>query len=514
MSRYIFYSILLWFGTLLFAACHNDDLCGGAEQGGAATLRLVVKSAEGAEKGLRGVTDLDDNGTVSEAELIVDGSRMYRLCVCLVNSGQIVTSITLEPGDARFRNEGAEAEVSFVNLDYSKTYELYAVANYGNYGTVTGALANFQLASVTSNPTIQASSDNICSASTAYPLTLHQQVRLNPGVNNVSGTLKRTYARLRINVRNQSAQSDLAITNLKFADRFTRRSVNLFTEGGAAEVAPVATSSQAVTPFVAGMTIPKISESGSVGEATVFDAYMLESDGGNYNYTLNLKYGGMDAEVYKVSTTAVTNYNNIENGAMYVMYNPNSGRYLYANGNSVETGYLNSDELDYNYVWKLTRTNNYYQYWQVESMGATGYFMQSSNVSKNRVPLVTNPSSSDYFTVTNESGYLRFRSTKSQYFLSVDGSSVVGHNSSSNQNRRNFYLYKVEKASASTSVTKQATIPINIVNPTTGLATPLTAIRRNDFVEVLVNVSYNDKTGDIDFEVADWDQVDGEVTFD
>ena len=185
-----------------------------------------------------------------------------------------------------------------------------------------------------------------------------------------------------------------------------------------------------------------------------------------------------------------------------------------ANGNSVETGYLNSDELDYNYVWKLTRTNNYYQYWQVESMGATGYFMQSSNVSKNRVPLVTNPSSSDYFTVTNESGYLRFRSTKSQYFLSVDGSSVVGHNSSSNQNRRNFYLYKVEKASASTSVTKQATIPINIVNPTTGLATPLTAIRRNDFVEVLVNVSYNDKTGDIDFEVADWDQVDGEVTFD
>jgi hypothetical protein len=147
-------------------------------------------------------------------------------------------------------------------------------------------------------------------------------------------------------------------------------------------------------------------------------------------------------------------------------------------------------------------------------MGATGYFMQSSNVSNTRVPLVVNPGSSDYFTASESGNNLRFRSTKSQYFLSVNGSSVVGHNSSSNQNRRNFTLYRVVKQSEVGSVSRTVTVPINIVNPTTGIASPLTAIRRNDFVETLVNVSYNQKTGDIDFEVVDWDKVNGDVTFD
>ena len=147
-------------------------------------------------------------------------------------------------------------------------------------------------------------------------------------------------------------------------------------------------------------------------------------------------------------------------------------------------------------------------------MGATGYFMQSSNVSNSRVPLVVNPGSSDYFTVTTSGSNLRFRSTKSQYFLSVNGSSVVGHNSSSNQDRRNFTLYRVVKQSEAGSVSRTVTVPINIVNSTTGVSSPLTAIRRNDFVEAVVNVSYNEKTGDIDFEVLDWDKVNGDVTFD
>jgi hypothetical protein len=39
-------------------------------------------------------------------------------------------------------------------------------------------------------------------------------------------------------------------------------------------------------------------------------------------------------------------------------------------------------------------------------------------------------------------------------------------------------------------------------------------LSRNDFVNILVNVSYNDKSGGIEFEVSDWDEVEGDVTFD
>ena len=140
--------------------------------------------------------------------------------------------------------------------------------------------------------------------------------------------------------------------------------------------------------------------------------------------------------------------------------------------------------------------------------------MQSSNVSDTRVPLVVEPGSSDYFTASISDSNLRFRSTKSYYYLSVNCSSVVGHNSNNNKDSRNFTLYRVVKQTEAGSVSRTVTVPINIVNPTTGIASPLTAIRRNDFVEMLVNVSYNQKTGEIDYEVLDWDRVNGEVTFD
>ena len=509
-------NIFLWCGMLLMVACQTDDLSSGGPSQGGTTLRFVVKGQAPIVPSVRGVEDLDDNGTVTAEERILDGQRMYRLMVCMVESGRVISSVTLEEDDARFRNNNTEAEVEFVNLDYSKTYELYAVANYGNHGALTGALANLYSSNVLSPPLLNASSDNICNVTSVYPLSLKQQVRLNPGENTVSGELKRTYARLRINVRNQSAEGDLTVTDLTFPTRFTRKSVNLFTEGGAAEVAPVATSAGAVTPFVPNLQIPKIADDGSVSETTVFDTYLLESDGGTYNYSLGLKYTGGEVEKYVVEDKAITKLSDIKDGEMYVMYSSNSGMYLYANGNSVGAGssYLTNNELNHNYVWKFTKTNAYYNYYCIESMGATGYFMQSSNVSNTRVPLVVNPGSSDYFTASESGNNLRFRSTKSQYFLSVNGSSVVGHNSSSNQNRRNFTLYRVVKQSEAGSVSRTVTVPINIVNPTTGIASPLTAIRRNDFVETVVNVSYNQKTGDIDFEVLDWDKVNGDVTFD
>ena len=221
MLGLIIRNICLWCGMLLMAACHTDDLGSEVSPQGAASLRVVVKGQSLAHPTVRGVEDLDDNGTVSEEERILDGQRMYRLLVCMVEGGQVVASVTLEENDSRFLNGNTEAAVTFENLDYSKTYELYAVANYGNYGTLTGALENITSANVLSPPQLNASSDNICNVTSVYPLSLKQQVKLNPGENTVSGELKRTYARLRINVRNQSSESDLIVTDLSFPTRFT-----------------------------------------------------------------------------------------------------------------------------------------------------------------------------------------------------------------------------------------------------------------------------------------------------
>ena len=513
MRRHSLYKLLLLCCVLVIASCQHED---SPQLPGTASLYFSVRSIDASIS--RGVQDLNDDGTVSDEELYLDGQKMYRLGVFLLEGSNIAASAVLEPGDTRFNNDNTEAIIRFDNLDYSKPYQLYAVANYGNYGALTGALANLSSSTVLSPPALNASSDNICNVTSVYPLSLKQQVRLNPGENTISGELKRTYARLRINVRNQSAENDLTVTSLTFPARFTSKSVNLFTEGGNAEVSPVTTSAGAVTPFVPNMQIPKITDEGSVSEATIFDTYLLESDGGTYNYSLGLKYTGGEVEKYVVEDKAITKLSDIKDGEMYIMRNNNTNpyKYLYANGNSVGAGnsYLTNDELNHNYVWKFTKTNAYYNYYRIESMGTTGYFMQSSNVSNTRVPLVVNPGSQDYFTASESSNNLRFRSTKDNYFLSVNDSYVAGHNSSNNQDRRNFTLYRVVKQTEAGSVSRTVTVPINIVNPTTGIASPLTAIRRNDFIEILVNVSYNEKTGEIDYEVLDWDRVNGEVTFD
>ena len=509
----ILHNILMICCVLLLTACRNNDFPHSDES---ASLHLIIKSSENTIK-TRGIEDLNDDGNVSEDELIVDGQKMYRLAVFILDGNNVVSSTVLETDDARFTNGNSEATVSFINLDYSKRYKLYAVANYGNYGETAGNLSNISEENITAGHTVTASGNNVCNHSTPYPLTLQKEINLTPGRNYVSGELTRTYARLRINVRNQSSMNDLYITNLSFPQKFTQKSADLFTEGGTASVAPVVTSGDAVTPFVPNIMIPKLNDTGSANEKTIFDTYMLESNGGTYNYTLALKYEGGTEEVYNVSNTAINNANNIEDGAMYVIYNTNSGRYLYANGTTVGCGtsYLTNGELNHNYVWKFNRSSSTNRY-TIESMGATGYFMQSSQVSTSKVPLTVTPGNSDYFTASTNSNNIRLLSTKSNYYISVNNNSVIGNSSTSSsaQRRNNLYLYKVNKESVIADITHEETIPKRIVDKTTGEASQITSVKRNDFIDILVNVTYNEKTGNVEFEVSDWDEVNGEVTFD
>ena len=514
MKRYIWHKLLLILGICLLASCHQDE---SPQAEGAASLQLFIKASESTLH-TRGVEDLNDDGTVSEGEIIMDGRKMYRLAVFLFDGSKVVSSTILDTNDSRFGNGNTEATVSFNNLDYTKTYKLYAVANYGNYEGLSGNLDDVTATNVTSGLKVNASANNLCNKGTPYPLTLTKDVSLSPGTNTVSGELVRTYARIRINVRNQSSVNNLYITNLSFPAKFTQKSADLFAEGGTANAQPVVTSTDAITPFVADRMIPKLDSESNVSEATIFDSYLLESTGGDYKYTLKVKSQSDETEeVYNVSNSSITSSSNIEDGAMYVIKNTN-GKFLYDNGSNVGAGdsYLSNGAVNHNYVWKFTRTsNNNANRYNIESMGGSGNYMQSSQTSSNKVPLTVNVGSSDYFTASTSGSYIRFQSTKSSYYLSVNGSTVCGHNSSSSLTRRNFQLLKVIKENVATAgVSKEATIPISIIDKNTGEASPLTAIRRNDFINILVNVTYNEKVGEIQFEVSDWNSVNGDVTFD
>lgn len=497
---------------LLSIACQEEESIHAENE---TTLQIRISSI-GNTIETRGIDDLNDDGTVSEDELIVDGEKMYRLAVFLYDGNKAISSTVLEADDPRFSNGNTEATVNFRNLDYTRTYRLYAVANYGNYGSLVGNISEINESNIREGLRVNASNDNICSSKTPYPLSLTTDISLMPGANRVNSELLRSYARLRINIRNQSSFNDLYITGLSFDPKFTQQSADLFAEGGTATVSPDVTSTGAITPFEHEMAIPKIDDSGNVSESTAFDTYLLESTGGNYSYTLDLKYEGGKEEVYDVEGTAINSLSGIEDGAMYLIYFQNSRRYLYANGTSVGTGtsYLTDGSLNHNYVWKFKSagTNRY----TIESMGETGYYIQSSQISSSNLPLTVNPGSSDYFTAYTSNGYIRLRGTRNNYYIAVNNSTVYGSNSSSSstQRRYNLYLYKIVKKEVVKDITHSEKIAIKTIDKNNGVATPITSIRRNDFIDIVVNVAYNEKTGNVEFEVSDWENVEGDVTFD
>mgnify|MGYP003295170008 CR=1 FL=1 len=491
----------------LTIACDEKNIDSNLSSG---TSLCISFRSERALPETRGIEDLDDDGTISELEEIVDGRRMYRLAVFLLSDNNVVASAVLLDGDSRFSNENTEATVTFEDLDYSKSYQLYAVANYGN----TDSGANGHLSSFT-NPTVQtnvtaSSASKLCNSKTPYPLSLKKDIVLQPGGNTVYGELTRTYARMRINIRNQS-NYNLKVTQLDFADKFTQSTADLFQPGGTANAKPDATSADAVTPFVPNTLIPMLEATDKVSEATVFDGYMLESNGGNYSYTLGLEYSDDEAEKnYEVSPSYINTTAGIQDGELYVIYSTNTRKYLYANGTSSvalgESVYSADDQLNHNYVWRFKKVsgNNY----MIESLGASGYYMKASGITNRTLPLTNVAGTNDYFTLSQSSSYLFFYSTYNNYYLYASGNYVLGYTTG---NGRRFRLYKV--TTTNDIVTHKETIPIKTIDNTTGEAMPIQRINRNDFINILVNVSYNENAGKLEFEVSDWDEVKGDVTF-
>lgn len=152
--------------------------------------------------------------------------------------------------------------------------------------------------------------------------------------------------------------------------------------------------------------------------------------------------------VYKlVGNGPVNRQANVKNGGLYVIYNPQSGKYLYSNikATKVDAGdsYGSNDAVDPNYVWRFE--HYYSRYYYVESMGELGHFIYCNQMTTNIVPLTHDLTVRGYFSLRDDSGNLRFLSTASgNMFLAVINGVVCGTNSASSYvSQRNLELYEV-----------------------------------------------------------------------
>lgn len=509
--------------TLVLAACQDS----GSERSEAVSLTFRLSTAE-LTRGA--VTDSPSNpDSWSQAEKAVDGRYLYTVSVYLVNEQK---QIVARRENIEVADQAKEVVLTFDEDDNLKRgiYTLMAVANNADT-TISGTTYDSGLLGAWASATydqlmgnkIDASGDNISPKDVVQPLSLMKQIELHAGSNVVEGELVRTFARIRIEVNNNSGTFPLKINNLTFSNNFAQTSAYVFDDGTTRKyfdptASLVATSGDALQPFVkdSGKTYKTVeAQKGAV----VFDGYLLESKadaGEEYTYTLDLTYDGVvttSSSFSRESNTAIyrTSSLTIDNESYFLIYNQYRERYLSADENNrvISVTLSEFSNLSATNVWQLIKNGNNYYIKNVNS----GMYMQaptSSNVTMGNSPIaysINNNNSNNYLALQSGGYYVEVRNSSNNY-------TVRGRNSYDDSRR--FYLYKVKKTTTQStpqSITYKTPITLTSIDPVSQQSSKVTAIKRNDFINILVTVSYNPESGEFEFYVKDWESGGGNVEF-
>lgn len=525
--------------TLLFGAssCDSDEIF--TQPNGSETTSLTINiGAPTIDITTRGVSDDPDNanGTWTDWELLVDGSRLYRATLMLVdNTNKLV-------GYADFNNDikttrPTEVTATFNELTPNATYKLYAIANYSAIDSWGGLTSMPNLASLTvgsditstitalNNYVLPNTGTDYIAAKQPQPLSLVQEITMPAyGSKSVSAELLRTYARLRIEIENRSETDDLKVNSLTFGSstsNFGYRTTPLMKVEDSQ--IPNANgrlgydATDAITPFAA-LSIPKLnlSDPNNNNSAVAFDAYIYENKNTNgFEYNMNLEYG--TSQVNEIITYNKGNRKESPNGSnanLYMIgYSWNDNYYyLTANDNGIGTTINNN-----------TVFNDQAQtvFWEVVKVSGNTYTICSA--SQNRYIDITTSdvvltNSSTNLTISNNRIYKSIGSgwNKDTYYIKRKNNNDV-NTTTSWGDAATFYFFPITKniteEIVSEGVKKDFKVPLaTIIN---GVSNPTTIIRRNDFINVLVTVSYNKNSGSINFHVSDWNTgKGGDVTFD
>lgn len=380
------------------------------------------------------------------------------------------------------------------------------------------------------------------------PLVAVEDIEVEPGFNHKSLQMKRCYSRVRITVVNNSA-CELTVHSLSFCDKFTKTKTYLFDNpsdpdrcfnltgalSGATEHAPDATDAYALKSFSTDTVIPHLGGSGD-NTVLLFDSYILENrDLSNpLTYTLNLEYVGQIGRPYYEYTytlesppTAITepSSSEIEDGGFYLMKNQIvESRFLYNNGSSVGTYTgVNSgnnvsvsslpDPLPEELVWKLESTGTANEYY-IKTPGTTPYYMDNPG---SNVALV--PMKGTYFTLLsgNSGNNIAMKSSSSSAnYINVNGANqdqVMGWTDADGGSQYQFYKVLQNSIDKVTPVTYNKQITLTSIDPITAAVSPVNTINRNDFINIVVTVSFNKDAGELEFEVSEWKNKSGEITF-
>lgn len=401
----------------------------------------------------------------------------------------------------------------------SLTSAVDAIKSAFNTNSADG-IANFTTtyASNFINYRLDAGDDRVC-AQQPMPLSLAEDINLSPGDNQIAGELIRTFARLRIVVENNALHDskDLTLTVNQFnlSNNYAQRYAYLFGEPGnedrfyenALSRGQInVSSSDAIKPFSQTNIGEMDTSNPQSNDAVIFDAYILESrdESNDYTYTLDLAYASKDlAKPSYTIGNEITNHGNVKAGKYYLIKRKGTNYYLAEGTNAVSVknmSNVNATNVTEDMIWLLESggTNKYYIK-TIDPNSDTQYYMQEAAGSDIKL----SSSRSGTYTLSTSSSSIRARyDSGSRYYITVDASSAKGVRTANNNCNLSFYEVTIGDA----AVTKKETVVLKTIDEVTSQVAEVTNIRRNDFIDVLVTVSYvpDSENGHFTFEVEGW----------
>lgn len=499
--RGLIYSILLFFALLATACDRPHEVV--VEQG-SGTLVVTIAPAE-----IIGVEET--RGELGDGN-VADGGGMQDITLILVDPHNIVVNKKQLTYDGVAWN-GAEISASegnkqittaFEGLDIAN-YDIYAYANVQGrtdiYSSIAEQLAaveinsEFTLADVTL-PQLTGIATPEKSDTMPMLLTASKRIPISIGSTSTVVELQRIMAYVELIVVNNSSKK-LNINSLKFKN--INPATAYITPHDEILASGVDNTYRSLPDFVGPVDVDAISEK------TVYGTYLLESMGDKSLYAFDINIG-IDA----TTSSSVTKYDGLtkltgtfENGAIHALGYTYGGTEYYladdGDGNLTALTELNDDNFmraewylyDSGYIRNVATDNNFYGD-TVKDSGTQMYFFPYGN--------------GTYDIYAKFSGvfkYLQYYNDKIQYYYN-------------NGSLTTWQLYTV-KTSISTGdddlfEPKQITEQISVIDGA-GIAKPMTEIRRNSHISIVLNVYYDEVTGGFKFEVEPWESVNVDWTF-
>lgn len=447
------------------------------------------------------------------------GDEIKFLRIWLVDKdGKIVRVITSAAGSPDTGEDGitmtgvGTASAQFINVERA-SYTLYFVAN-------SDALSSYT-AGATIDDAFKKATIDYEDGIYRMPLSVVKEIHVVPGKNMISASLVRICAKIHVTVRNSTLDKMIWIKDISLNDISPDKSYlfeqDSFFPGAVYEELEKITTVIGLAPN-AEMIYP--------------DVYLFETDKAPGIKIRGGVFAGTQTSEPNVITKDISSYSfeetseNPSTGNQYLVMNK-SMRYLLkghrsgsvgidflASGDGPKNHLLASSDIE-DYIWTY---ESQYMPWQVttyrdlKNLGQKKYLKNSSG------KLYLDPSIDNFtFNGDKTNGYTI--SSGNNYIWNNAG--TLDFNNRGKSPHYQWYFYKVNSVTTTEEVFDGAEALINYsdndlshIDPDLGVTVPLQRIKRNESIDIRVNIFFNKNTGKLNFETEIWKTVNNETTFD